>query len=191
MIHQLSEIIADFLLKKNIISETEYDIYTYGYESIMLGIIDLLIVLTTGLIFNEIIAMLLFFIMFILVRIYCGGYHANTVLKCKLIFILICLCEVSLLKINFPWYFHIISMILYLLSCIFLSPIINENKPLTIEEQTKYKKTSIVLSLIWTIIAAFFYFFETKYCTTITITAFCITLLMVIGKYGKEKKANG
>ena len=27
MIHQLSEIIADFLLKKNIISETEYDIW--------------------------------------------------------------------------------------------------------------------------------------------------------------------
>lgn len=45
MVHQLSKMIANFLLHKNVISETEIDIYIYGYETIILGIIDFFIVL--------------------------------------------------------------------------------------------------------------------------------------------------
>ena len=79
MVHRLSKMIANFLLHKNVISETEIDIYIYGYETIILGIIDFFIVLIVGLIFNQFITMLIFFTMFISVRVYTGGYHANTV----------------------------------------------------------------------------------------------------------------
>lgn len=65
MVHQLSKMIANFLLHKNVISETEIDIYIYGYETIILGIIDFFIVLIVGLIFNQFITMLIFFTMFI------------------------------------------------------------------------------------------------------------------------------
>lgn len=34
MVHQLSKMIANFLLHKNVISETEIDIYIYGYERV-------------------------------------------------------------------------------------------------------------------------------------------------------------
>lgn len=61
MVHQLSKMIANFLLHKNVISETEIDIYIYGYETIILGIIDFFIVLIVGLIFNQFITMLIFF----------------------------------------------------------------------------------------------------------------------------------
>ena len=37
MVHRLSKMIANFLLHKNVISETEIDIYIYGYETIILG----------------------------------------------------------------------------------------------------------------------------------------------------------
>lgn len=70
MVHQLSKMIANFLLHKNVISETEIDIYIYGYETIILGIIDFFIVLIVGLIFNQFITMLIFFTMFISVRLY-------------------------------------------------------------------------------------------------------------------------
>lgn len=61
MVHRLSKMIANFLLHKNVISETEIDIYIYGYETIILGIIDFFIVLIVGLIFNQFITMLIFF----------------------------------------------------------------------------------------------------------------------------------
>ena len=69
MIHRLSKVIADFLLHKNIIPETEIDVYIYGYETVILGIIDFFIVLAVGFIFNKIITMLIFFAMFISVRV--------------------------------------------------------------------------------------------------------------------------
>lgn len=190
MIHRLSKVIADFLLHKNIIPETEIDVYIYGYETVILGIIDFFIVLAVGFIFNKIITMLIFFAMFISVRLYTGGYHANTVLKCKVVFVLICISLVFLSEFKFPYYLYILMMLLYVITSFFLAPIENYNKPLTSEEQMKYRRISIAMSIFWSIADVFSYFFAIKICTTITVTAFFITLLMIIGEYGKGGKIN-
>ena len=184
MVHRLSKMIANFLLHKNVISETEIDIYIYGYETIILGIIDFFIVLIVGLIFNQ------FITMFISVRLYTGGYHANTVLKCKAVFISICISLVFLSEFKFPYYLHILIMLLYLITSFFLAPIENHNKPLTSEEQMKYRRISIAMSLFWSAVAVFSYFFAIKIYTTITVTALFITLLMIIGEYGKGGEIN-
>lgn len=190
MIHRLSKVIADFLLHKNIIPETEIDVYIYGYETVILGIIDFFIVLAVGFIFNKIITMLIFFAMFISVRLYTGGYHANTVLKCKVVFVLICISLVFLSEFKFPYYLYILMMLLYVITSFFLAPIENYNKPLTSEEQMKYRRISIAMSIFCSIADVFSYFFAIKICTTITVTAFFITLLMIIGEYGKGGKDN-
>lgn len=190
MIHRLSKVIADFLLHKNIIPETEIDVYIYGYETVILGIIDFFIVLAVGFIFNKIITMLIFFAMFISVRLYTGGYHANTVLKCKVVFVLICISLVFLSEFKFPYYLYILMMLLYVITSFFLAPIENYNKPLTSEEQMKYRRISIAMSIFCSIADVFSYFFAIKICTTITVTAFFITLLMIIGEYGKGGKIN-
>lgn len=190
MIHRLSKMIAEFLLHKNVISETEIDIYIYGYETVILGFIDFLIVLAVGFIFNKMITILIFFAMFISVRLYTGGFHANTVLRCKAIFISICISVSLLSEFKFPYYLYIFIILLYLITSFFLAPIENYNKPLTSEEQTKYRRISIAMSMFWSIAAVFSYFFAIKICTTITVTAFFITLLMIIGEYGKGGKIN-
>ena len=190
MIHRLSKMIADFLLGKNVISKENIDIYVYGYETIILGIIDLFIIITVGLIFDQLISMLIFFIMFISIRLYTGGYHANTILKCKIVFISICISVIFLVELKFPYFLYILMILLYLITSFFLAPIENYNKPLTSEEQTKYRRISIAMSLFWSAVALFSYFFAIKVCTTITITALFITLLMIIGEYGKEGKYN-
>lgn len=81
-------------------------------------------------------------------------------------------------------------MLLYLITSFFLAPIENHNKPLTSEEQMKYRRISIAMSLFWSAVAVFSYFFAIKICTTITVTALFITLLMIIGEYGKGGKDN-
>lgn len=134
--------------------------------------------------------MLIFFTMFISVRLYTGGYHANTVLKCKAVFISICISLVFLSEFKFPYYLHILIMLLYLITSFFLAPIENHNKPLTSEEQMKYRRISIAMSLFWSAVAVFSYFFAIKICTTITVTALFITLLMIIGEYGKGGEIN-
>lgn len=188
MIHRLSKIIADFLLKKDAVSESEIDIYVYGYEMIILSFIDFCIVATIGLIFKELFTMLTFFLVFVSVRIYTGGYHANTVLRCKFVFTMISLSVVYLLKLKYPLLLYILILSLFIITCVYLAPIENLNKPLDKSEQMKYRKISIALSIIWSATAVMLYFFAIKICSAITISAFFITLLMVIASYGKEIK---
>lgn len=162
MVHRLSKIIADFLLKKDAISESEIDIYVYGYEMIILSLIDFCIVVSIGLIFEELFAMLTFFAVFVSVRIYTGGYHANTVLRCKSVFTMISLSIIFLLKLKYPLLLYILILSLFIITCVCLVPVENSNKPLDKSEQMKYRKISIALSIIWSAIALLLYFFAIK-----------------------------
>lgn len=186
MIHRLSKKLADFLADKEVISPAETDIYVYGYETIISGFVDFCIVLGIGLIFKQMLTMLIFFAMFISVRLYTGGYHANTFIGCKIVFTSICLSMVYLSELPFSLVLSVLISILFIITGIFLAPVENYNKPLTKDEQMKYHKISIVISILWVAVALFSYFFAIKICRIITLTAMFITLLMVIGEYRKE-----
>lgn len=195
MIHRLSKRIADFLLGKGAIPQSEIDICIYGYETILSGIADLAIVLAVGFLSKQLLVMLLFFVMFISVRLYTGGYHAETFLGCKASFTLICLSvalisELPFSEISFFPVLCILIMLLFVITCVYLAPVENHNKPLTKKEQTKYHKISIAISLFWTAVAAFTYFFAIKICFIITLTALLIMLLMFVGQYGKEESSD-
>lgn len=180
--------IADFLLKKNLIPQSELEIYIYGYETIISCFVDLLIALTVGLISKQIVVMLIFFVMFVSVRLYTGGYHAKTFTGCKTVFITICLLVSLLSELPLPPVLYILILLLFIITGYFLAPIENYNKPLTNEEQMKYHKISIVISVFWSAVALLTYFFAIKICLTITLTSAVITILMVIGEYERREK---
>ncbi len=186
MAHRLSKIIAGFFLQKKYIPEEEFEIYVYGYETIILSIIDFIIVMIAGIVFDKLFTMLVFFTMFITVRLYSGGYHANTVLKCKSIFFSLCIIMIIVSDFELPYVLNILIMILYCITSFFIAPVENYNKPLTDDEKKKYRIISIAMSLFWSIVAIISCFFAVEICTTITVTALYVTLLMIIGKFGKE-----
>ncbi len=186
MAHRLSKIIADFFLQRNYIPEEEFEIYVYGYEAIILSIMDFAIVMITGIVFDKLFTMLIFFTMFITVRLYSGGYHANTALKCKSIFFSLCIIMIIISDIELPYVLSAFIMILYCVTSFFIAPVENYNKPLTDVEKKKYRKISIAMSLFWSIVAITSCFFAVEICTTITVTALYVTLLMIIGEFGKE-----
>lgn len=190
MIRRISEKLANFLLSKNVIEKSEIDIYVYGYEVLISSLVDFLIIIAIGYIFNRIIAMLLFFIMFVSVRLYTGGYHAETFLKCKIVFVFICISIILLSKMDLPFITVILIMLLYNAASALITPVENINKPLNDNEKLKYRKISIILSIIWSAISIFTYFNSIDSCQIITLTAFFITLLMVIGKYRKGGNVN-
>ena len=183
--------IADFLLKKNLILQSELEIYIYGYETIISSFVDLLIALTVGLIRRKIVVMLIFFAMFVSVRLYTGGYHAKTFTGCKTVFITICLLISLLSELSLPPVLCILILLLFIITGCFIAPIENHNKPLTNEEQMKYHKISIVISVFWSVAALLSYFFAIKICLTITLTSAAITILMVIGEYERREKNEG
>lgn len=188
MINRISERIAFFLLNKKVIEENELEIYIYGYEVLISSVIDFSIVLLFAIIFNKIILMTTFFTMFVSIRIYTGGYHADTFGKCKIVFIMICLLLVITSYIDVLLIPMIIVMILYNATVFILAPVENINKPLSFCEKKKYRRISIVLSLIWTTIAVITYFSFNEICQSITVTALIIAVMMIVGKNINRKE---
>lgn len=86
MITRLANIIANFFVEKSIIDLKEREIYVYGCEAIFSALVNLAIVILSGLITHELFNVFIFYFVFLTMRKYCGGYHAKTHLKCNLIF---------------------------------------------------------------------------------------------------------
>ena len=114
MITALAQIISGYLIKNKIIDNTKLDIYIYGFEIMISNIICFGMGLVIGAVCSEFIECILFLIVFILLRRYCGGYHAETYLKCDIIFMINILLVMLMLKFisAYSLFFHFIIAII-------------------------------------------------------------------------------
>ena len=67
-----------------------------------------------------------------------------------------------------------------------MAPVESYNKPLSPEDKQSYRKISIFFSILWCIISFVTYFSKLSICRTVTVTALIVTILMIVGEYGKE-----
>lgn len=186
MIQLWSQKIADYLVSQDIIDKDELDIYVYGYETAFSGVIDFLIVCIIGCITQQILSTLVFFTMFVSVRLYVGGYHCKTYLQCKIRFISIYVLVLILSNIKLPIVGISIILMAYLATVFGLAPIENKNKPLEVLDKKKYRKIGIALSILWSCAAIPLYFFNNTLSLVIVYTALVIAALMVICVCRKE-----
>lgn len=185
MIHQLSQMITDYLISKNVIQD-EAEIYTYGYETAISAIIDCIIVLVIGAVLHHMFIAFLFFAMFVSIRFYTGGFHASSYLKCKVTFITILLIVIFSSSIKLSFGVIVLSMLHLLITVYCLSPIENVNKPLNKEEKNKYRRISVIYSFLWSIAAISMNFYIPSVSSAIASTAFFISVLMIVEIYRKE-----
>ncbi len=186
MLHQLSQNITDFLITREVINKEDAEIYVYGYEMMISGIIDFLITMIIGILLGCPLNAVIFFVMFVSVRLYSGGYHANTYVKCKVIMTSIFLAVLVISSVKLPLSAVCILMLLLIVTVHFHSPIENQNKPLDDMEKRKYHWISVILSVLWGITAMIVYFFSITISVTIASTGLFITMLMIVAIYGKE-----
>lgn len=147
MINAFAKIVTDFFLENRVIDSDDAETYQYGNEIIISSIIDLLIVIILGLIYKELLNAALFFISFLLLRTFGGGYHADTYLKCKIIYTI----DISLILFlskyaSLIYNLYIMFLILIFSFTVFFSiaPIENSNKRLS---KTEIEKNSQKLYL--------------------------------------------
>ena len=193
MISSLSNRITKLLCEKEIIEPDKKDVYRYGYEIFISSLISLLIVISVGILTGYILESAVFYVVFVFTRQYCGGYHANTYLKCNAIFILIysAVLLVSNILLDFYNIFYLVIFLTVYLSAIWeFAPIDNENKRLSVDEKIKSRKISIALSFIWIILSLVLYFIYTKLSVVFTLTLFAVTMLIVIEKLQRKQFGN-
>lgn len=81
---KLAQGTAERLAAQGIIREEDAPIYRYGLEAIYSSLLELLSILTLAALIGNFWQTVLFFAAFIPLRLYAGGYHASTRLRCLL-----------------------------------------------------------------------------------------------------------
>ncbi len=193
MISKLSCIITDYFLSEDIIKFEDKEIYEHGAELIISACLNTSILFIVGILTNQIIECVIFYFVFCFMRVFCGGFHANSYSRCTVLFVGILLSVLLFDKLlcNAPYYYWL-GMILYsLVILVFLSPIDNPNKPLNTSEKRKYKKRSIIEMLIWFAIALITFVFHSKLYHVIILTLLSVSTLMlsaIIKERGKQNE---
>lgn len=189
MIGRMSRKITESLLVRNILPQEEREIYEYGFELLISSVIGFVIVLASGVFFGILAESMLFYIIFVSVRPFCGGYHADTHLKCKLTFIAVYAMVMIFTDIfadNYRIIYHSLMLAVYWLAIILYAPVENKNKPLDSDEKAANRRISIILAAVLTAASAAAALFAVKYSAVIVLTLFSVSMLMIITRFKRE-----
>ena len=190
MIDLLGSKISSKFVEHKIITEDMVDIYKYGVEITISSIIGFALVLIIGLIFKSLMQALIFYMVFIILRSFTGGYHASSYLKCNLVFSITASLVIFFSKAATEVQFStgvINSLFLPALSVfIWLAPIENPNKTIEKKRRIYFKTGSVLAAVILYIFSLVLYIYNHTFESAIIVTTMFITALMcMITKFQK------
>lgn len=146
MEHLMACSFADYLCKRQIIRQDYYEVYVYGTELVLSFIITTALVLIAGFVIGEVMNSMIFLAVFMLLRRFTGGYHANTYLKCKIISISTFLIALfSSHAISVRWWMYAVLLVGGNIVIHLLAPVEHPNKPLSDDEKRKFRRFSHVV----------------------------------------------
>jgi len=193
MIKSTSNKLLQYLIKADVIDKSEDALayYKYGLEITISSLLNIVLIISIGVVSGQLIESILFLICFVPLRQFTGGYHANSYLKCNLLFsilfiILLTIFNLTVTRISFYW---CILMIVFSIS-IFLSecPIEHSNKPLTDSQKMKNKYLSIILGLLYGAIGVMSKVLSYNIGVLFLYTLVLISLLVIVATFQKIRK---
>lgn len=146
MLNTVAKRLTKHLINSGIVSSDLNDIYIYGFEVLISSLLSTLLILIAGAALGRFIETICFLIVFIGLRSFTGGFHANTYWLCTTLTLSI-YGAVMLLSINIVipnivyWLLFPVGMIILLLK----APVRNPNKYLTDKEAMRHKLVSVIL----------------------------------------------
>lgn len=182
--------ITDFLICKNCIKDEEKEICQYGYEILLSTFLGYTIVILLSLLCGNFVEGIVFLLVFVVTRMYTGGYHANTYFACNLS--LACTYLIYVGMVHILQYSHggiiflMLMLSVYCFCTVWFTPIENPNKVLTEEKKKKIRKVSRILMTFWSVLGTGLIFLHNEVGIMIIVTVFIVAILMIKEVYGKE-----
>ena len=153
MVKSSANKVTSFLYYNNYIDSDKYDyeVYLYGFETLIASILNSVTILLIGLLFDRLIHSIVFLTCYCPLRQYAGGYHADTYKKCFFTFVTIFLATIVLANnlgyIGLKYLVLLLSVLNWGGICL-LSPVEHVNNPLTKGERIKYKKNARLIATL-------------------------------------------
>ncbi|MBQ3544413.1 MAG: accessory gene regulator B family protein [Lachnospiraceae bacterium] len=151
----ISGTIANTLWTQGIIQEEDIDTCRYGLDIFISSALEIASILIIAAFVGNFFQAVLLFTAFIPLRIYAGGYHADTRVKCYLISVGVYAFLTLFTSVISPKVYATVSIILTLTALVTVltsSPVIHKNKSVCEIERKYYRKLSISICLIESII---------------------------------------
>lgn len=141
--------VAEWLIQKQAIEETERELYEYAVHSLIMLIAPLFMAVGIGWLFGEFEMSFVLILPFMIIRKFSGGYHANKQWVCLILSYLLLAACFGLAKILSAGAIVTIAVLLSALSLATFSPVDSENRRLSEEEQKAFSKTGRILVVLF------------------------------------------
>ena len=186
MFKKLSYKFANLLVKNKVIENYDFEIYRYGFETLIYFIVNISVALFIGIVFDRFIHTIIFLCCYCTLRQFTGGYHARNYTECTLTFAVIYLMTIFIINnidIDKYKYLLILTMVISVFIIYKLSPLEHRNKPLSKVEKKNYKEvviklTTFISSIV--IISLVYNIFE-GYMIYLLFSIVWISILLLIG----------
>jgi len=154
--------ITEHLLLMDVIDQKDAAIYCYGLEVLLLSLLEIISILCLALLVGNFFETLFYFAAFIPLRLFAGGYHASTRLRCYLLSLFVYGIFTWLLT-NFPSEHRLLFSVVvagFSVVVIFLfAPVIHPNRYCEGSESKFLKKTSwkiVLMEMILILVGCLF-----------------------------------
>ena len=189
---KLSQRIVRFISRNMTIDDEEMlDVYKYGIEITLSSVMNFVMIIISSLILHDLTAGLIFMSLFIFLRSYTGGYHAETYLRCNIAFV--CTFFLTFFIGRFLYFFNYgiyVAGIMLVLSYVpiwIFSPVKNRHKFLSAEKITKSRIISSVVYLLSSIFTVILCLSGIWYGYLLVATDSAIAVLILIEIYMQKK----
>ena len=157
MVEKLIDRLIEKQRSEDMISQEDINVYRYGYTLVFEVIINILIAIVIGIVFQDLPVIALFLLFYIPLRSFCGGWHAGklwqcTVLSNLLLVILALADEYGAEKLPLVWLSLIFCVGLALVFA--LAPVDTKSKPISPEERRVYRRRIRVILVLHVILMA-------------------------------------
>ncbi len=177
------------------IAKEDINIYIYGYTLVYEVLINVIIAICIGILTHNLFEVTMFLALYIPLRSFCGGWHADKFWKCTIFssFILIILVMIDNLWLGYCCHWVTISM--FFGCCMFIlfsAPIETVTKPISQEENKIYIKKIRIIVVCETILFLMMLFLDCKILVSILeyvyIIQTCMLIIEIIHKQISIKK---
>ena len=184
----ISKKIINYMISNEIISKQDKEIYLFGLTSLLRTFLNIITLVSIGMLFDMIGESVVFLIFTILLRTYSGGFHSDNPIVCY--FISVITVILALLSIKFEVLNVYSSIILFAVSLALIlkyAPVGNKNKPLEEIEIKVYRGRLLVVIVGLLFISILLMLFDFKALFIAGNVAFLVDALMIL--FSKRRPA--
>lgn len=190
MLEQLSEKFVGKLINAGIISETDADVYLYGFFQLAMMLLNIATTILLGVLFKLLLPCILLNVSYIAIRTSAGGHHAGSPMRCYLNSTIM----ISILLAIIKWipFQRAVSIVMLAVSSILIwitAPVETENNQLDEAEKSVHRRrTRIVMIIEFIVFAICMILGKNQVCKIIALGMFTESVMLLAGILQSSKK---